>query len=374
MTHMSQGSSSDPSAPRFSVGEPETAISHERMKELDIRGIDGSLYALNAKGQWKWFGTNLVRIVYAEGPRDNPFESIVAKSELSGLPDAYTDTRYGFAEDHRWGDGPTLANVYFDPDSGHILGFMHTEWTLESKDGTYFRLGMAISRDGGRSFQWCGHMIEPELSYDTWSNHWRGGKVGGHHAMANVGLANYVIKDGYFYLYYADVKDRPDAFIQGTAVARAKVSDVVAAADKLETAPWHKYYDGGWNESGHNGKFTALNIEPKGYLHGDAAYNSHLDKFVLVTRHGKHTGPDGSRLKTGEILISFSGDGIDWSEWQTVHADCHLHDYPSIVSMGDDNEVLGKSFWVYYKYCFNNVLPDWDWYTNRWDRVLVTMD
>ncbi|MHC5054797.1 MAG: hypothetical protein ACYTKD_08775 [Planctomycetota bacterium] len=144
---MSQGSSTDPSAPGFSVGEPETAISHERMKEVDIRGIDGSLYALNAKGQWKWFGTNLVRIVYAEGPRDNPFESVVAKSELAGLPDAYTDTRYGFAEDHRWGDGPTLANVYFDPDSGHILGFMHTEWTLESKDGTYFRLGMAISKD-----------------------------------------------------------------------------------------------------------------------------------------------------------------------------------------------------------------------------------
>jgi len=26
------------------------------------------------------------------------------------------------------------------------------------------------------------------------------------------------------------------------------------------------------------------------------------------------------------------------------------------------------------KYCFNDVLPEWDWNTNRWDRVLVTMD
>ena len=73
-------------------------------------------------------------------------------------------------------------------------------------------------------------------------------------------------------------------------------------------------------------------------------------------------------------MMTFSKDGITWDEWQTVHADDHLHDYPSIISMGDDNEVLGKSFWVYYKYCFNDVLPKWDWYTNRWDRVLVTMD
>ena len=93
-----------------------------------------------------------------------------------------------------------------------------------------------------------------------------------------------------------------------------------------------------------------------------------------MTRYGKHTGPDGRRLDRGSVLIAFSDDGLTWSDWQTVHEDTHLHDYPSIVSMGDDNEVIGKSFWVYYKYCFNDVLPEWDWYTNRWDRVLVTMD
>ena len=367
---------SSPALPKceFSVGEPQTVLSHERMKKLDIRGIDGSLYALNAKGRCKWFGTNLVKIVCSTGPRDNPFASIVARSELEGLPDDYTDTRYGFAEDHRWGDGPTLANVYLDPDRGHIIGFMHTEWTLETRDGTYFRLGLAISRDGGKSFQWCGHIIEPELSYDTWLSHWRSGSVGGHHAFGNIGLANYVTRDGCFYLYYTDTRDRPDAFMQGMAVARAKVDDVLAAAGELQVAPWHKYCDGEWNESGRGGKFTSLNLEPKGYLHGDAAYNSYLDQLVLVTRYGKHTGPDGARLEAGSVLIAFSRDGIHWTEWQTVHTDDHLHDYPSIVSMGDDNEVIGKSFWVYYKYCFNDVLPQWDWYTNRWDRVLVTMD
>lgn len=345
------------------------------MNEVDVKGVDGSIYALHDKGQCKWFCTNLVHIVHSIGPLDNPLENIVAKSELEGLPDAYTDTRYGFSVDHRWGDGPTLANVYLNAENGHIIGFIHTEWTLESKGGTYFRLGIAISKDGGKSFHWCGHIIEPELTYETWLNHWRGGDVGGHHNFANIGLANYIIKEDYFYLYYVDARDKPDTFIQGTAVARARMEDVLAAAENMQTTPWKKYYDGEWNENGMGGgKFTALNLDPKGYLHGDAAYNSYLDKYVLVTRYGKHTGPDGLPMTRGSVLIAFSQDGITWSDWQTVHEDDHLHDYPSVISMGDDNEVLGKSFWVYYKYCCDHVLPEWHWYTNRWDRVLVTMD
>ena len=344
-----------PSKVKFSVGKPETVISFERMKEADVRGIDGSLYALNDKGQWKWFGTNLVKIVYSTGPRDNPLDHIVAKSELQDLPDTYTDTRFGFAVDHRWGDGPTLANVYLNPKNGHILGFFHTEWTLQTKGGAYFRFGLGISKDGGKTFQWCGHILATHLSYETWLKHWRGVKKGGPFAWSNVGLANYVVKDGYFYLYYTDTEDHPATLVQGTAVARAKVEDVLAAAENLQAASWKKYHQGQWNEGGISGKFTPLNIKPLGFLHGDSAYNSHLDRFVLVTRLGKYDDtPPEAPSKSSSILLSFSKDGIHWSDWQVMHEDNHLHDYPSIVSMGDDNEVVGKSFWVYYKYCFSN--------------------
>jgi len=369
---MEQGLQSASSPCRFSVGKPETVISHERMKEVDIRGVDGGIYALNDKGTWKWFCTNLVKIMSTIGPREDPFETIVAKSELAELPDAYTDTRFGFAVDHRWGDGPTLANVYLDRDSGHILAFIHTEWTLKTKGGVYFRFGLAISRDGGKTFQWCGHILTTHLSYKTWEEHWVRGKSVGPDAYPNVGLANYVVRDGYFYLYYTDTVDSPDTFVQGVAVARAKVDEVMAAAESLKTTPWKKYYQGKWNEPGIEGRFTPLNIEPRGFLHGDAAYNSYLDAFVLVARYGKQ--PDGAKSNQGQVLIAFSRDGINWSEWRVVHSDERLHDYPSIVSTGDDNEVLGKCFWIYYKYCFNDVLPEWDWYTNRWERVLVTID
>jgi hypothetical protein len=121
------------------------------------------------------------------------------------------------------------------------------------------------------------------------------------------------------------------------------------------------------------GKYTPLNIKPLGFLHGDAAYNSYLNRYIMVTRTGK-VREIGGPADTSAIVISFSEDGIRWSEWETIHTDNHLHDYPSIISEGDDNEVTGKSFWVYYKYFYDSVLPEIAWHTNRWDRVLITLD
>lgn len=371
-----------PSKQKFSVGKPETVISHELMKEVDIAGIDASIYALNDKGQWKWFCTNRWQQVYSIGPRDNPFDSVVTNSgQIEGLPEPHTDTRLGFSSDHLWGNASWIANVYLNPENGHILSFVHLEYKPETRGGVYFRLGLAISKDGGKSFNWCGYIIEPELSYKTWFNQWYPENLFAGFIYPNTGLANYIIKNDYFYLYYADTRDRPDTLINGTAVARAKVEDVLAAAENLQTAPWNKYYNGEWNESGMSGKFTPLNIEPYGHLHGDAAYNSYLDKYVLVTRkylfanaNGKVFGSNWIRAKSGAILISFSKDSINWGDWQIIHQDNHAHDYPSLISMGDDNEVIGKSFWVYYKYFYDSILPDIVWHRHRWDRVLVTMD
>jgi hypothetical protein len=182
-----------------------------------------------------------------------------------------------------------------------------------------------------------------------------------------------VIKDGHFHLYYTDTKESPDSFSNGAAVARAKVSDVLSAAENLQTTRWSKYHNGTWRQPGMGGKFTALNIEPLGFLHGDAAYNSYLKQFVMVTRTGKVRSVGGPG-KRSSIVISFSKDGVVWSDWRTIHQDNRLHDYPSIVSAGDDNEVTGKSFWVYYKYFYDSALPHIDWRRNRWDRTLITLE
>ena len=71
--------------------------------------------------------------------------------------------------------GMWVANVYDAADDG-ILAFIHMEfrWHVTEPDGEsttgdvgcYFRFGLAHSADGGRSFQWCGYVVEPALSFD----------------------------------------------------------------------------------------------------------------------------------------------------------------------------------------------------------------
>lgn len=289
----------------FTVGEPATVISHERMKKAGIRGIDAGIYGIADKedGQCKWFFTNRFRFVYTIGPPSSPFDNVVVNGgDIEGLPEPYTDTRLGFSSDHRWGNASWIANVYRNPENGHILGFVHLEYHPGKRGGVYFRFGLAISKDGGKSFKWCGYILEPDLTYETWFNRWHGKNLKGHHAFANMGLANYVIKDGYFLLYYADTRESRDTFSNGVAVARARVADVLSAAENRRTTPWNKYFNGAWDEPGMSGKFTSLNIAPLGFLHGDAAYNSYLKRFVMVTRTGKVEPKGGPGMASNGVI------------------------------------------------------------------------
>jgi len=172
-----------------------------------------------------------------------------------------------------------------------------------------------------------------------------------------MGLANYIIKDGYFQVYYQDQLLPDKQFHDGdgtqVAVARAKVGDVVAAARKLKVTPWFKYHNGSWSEPGVGGEFTPLNLKSEGYMHGDALFVKPLNQYAIVAQTGNKAGDKEHWRK--EIVLSFSADGIQWSEWQQIHSlmgegpatSC----YPSLVSYNtSDNEVAGETFAVMYSY------------------------
>jgi hypothetical protein len=72
------------------------------------------------------------------------------------------------------------------------------------------------------------------------------------------------------------------------------------------------------------------------------------------------------------VLITFSSDGLNWEPWQIVHEDAHYHIYPTIVSMGDDNEVAGRSFWVYYRNSPRVTFPTRSPF--EWDRVRIDLN
>jgi hypothetical protein len=61
----------------------------------------------------------------------------------------------------------------------------------------FFRAGLAHSADGGKTFQWCGYVIEPAISFEH-SIH--GSKYGRPAWPPNMGLFNYIEKDGVCHL------------------------------------------------------------------------------------------------------------------------------------------------------------------------------
>lgn len=59
------------------------------------------------------------------------------------------------------------------------------------------------------------------------------------------------------------------------------------------------------------GRFTPLNLPSQGYMHGDAAYNSHLQQWCIVVMSGGRIQQTDRWRKS--VLIAFSADGLLWS-------------------------------------------------------------
>jgi len=368
-------------AQKFTVSPDEVVVTNEQMKLQGIREFDNGIYGIIEKENIKWFSscsrTPMGQTV-SVGPAEEPLEFICTKgAQIESFPNLRPDRDYT-------GNFAWIANVY-DMKNGDVLAFIHCEESLNSKSatkrgGVYFRFGLAIAKNGGRDWKWLGYIIEPNLTFREWYMQVYPG------TNLNVGYANYIIKDGYFQVYYRDnmgVKEGEPAK-DGIAIARAKVDEVVEAAENGRICVWNKYYGGKWDEPGLGGKFTPLNIPTSGLMHGDAAYNKYLNKYVMAVRGSKWENVDKS-----EIKISFSDDGFTWSDWKIIHQDQHLNDYPTIISMGsqegvaerefhsyapgDSNEITGKEFYVYFLCHYDKLMPE-KFGKTCYKRVKITLD
>jgi hypothetical protein len=227
-----------------------------------------------------------------------------------------------------------IANTYRTAE-GHLLAFCHIE---NADPGTigWWALGLAYSTDNGSSFVKLGHIV--------------GQHVKGTAETGNIYGIPYVVKDGYFHIYYGDVTSAESRSVE-PAVARAPVSEVLDAAKRGTASPWHKYYNGGWTEPGLNGN-ASTPIIPDGVLystHGDAAYSTYLGKY-LISGHTGHLGKG--------VYLTFSDDAVNyelpsWIQSSQVTDRDSLSPYETIVNLdGSDNGVVGQSFYVYYGYRF----------------------
>ena len=211
-----------------------------------------------------------------------------------------------------------------------LLAFTHIEIPGAPINGTYNpgkgRIGLAWSTDMGSHFTYLGNIIVPH----------------GDPVSTNVEGVPYIVKDGYFYVYYTD---SCGAGNPSTAVARAPIADVLNAAKQGTTVPWAKYYQGAWNSPGIGGDCTLIGLD--GVSHTDAAYSTYTDKYYIVMSWMNWNNAD-TYLKLYE-----SSDGISWTYKKTIvdapaSAVREGYQYVTIIDQsGSDNAVVGQKFYVY---------------------------
>ena len=152
-------------------------------------------------------------------------------------------------------------------------------------------------------------------------------------------------RDGYFYVYFI--------VNGGVSVARARVSDVVQNALSGNGTAFTKYSNGSFSQPGLGGNASTIMTGTCQWM--DVAYDSHIDKYVMVL------------VASNDLWITCSDDGVgNWSSRQLVESDPGESFYPTIVGIGQDPKIIDSSqFNVYYTYSLQGA-----W--NRWsDAVLL---
>lgn len=231
------------------------------------------------------------------------------------------------------GGGP----VYRDAASGMLLLFYHAErWPQLQGDQFWASYGIARSNDGGLTWTDLGEFYTPEVPFVD------SVPPGTAQFARTVPLpaAAYVIVNGYFYVY---AKDRPayDKPTTWLTVARARVTDVVAAAASGAVSPWNKYFNGAWTEPGLGGKASPLETGNPAVRNSDVAFSQATGRYVMVVIAAISADRDG-------VYLIESDDGLAWGPRRAIDEGPNLKLFPAVVGLGADPRAVGAQFNVYY--------------------------
>lgn len=244
--------------------------------------------------------------------------------------------------------------IYKDPASGRLLQFYHAE-VHPGGDATKFYsvLGMGISEGSWTAFYDCGRTVQANMTQAQADSRTQVVEMAG---------SPYIVKDGYFYVYYRDTLTNGSSV--NLCVARAPVTNVVAAATNHSSVAWQKYYSGAFSEPGLGGRSSSLESGNPTVRWMDIKWNSYLRKYVMVLA-GAGSYPD--------LYMMFSDDGLNWSARTQLESEAGESFYPSLVGTNSANpQELGRSFYVYYTY---SVAGGWDrWSDAQVARRLITID
>ena len=216
---------------------------------------------------------------------------------------------------------------------GNLLDVYHAE--INTNTSFYSLLGLAVSRDNGLHWTDLGEIIRPNQPYES------------DLAGFDIGSPRLVDSpDGqYFYVYFPDWI--ANGTIQPTAtivsVARAPIASVLEAAfgERPHAAAFDKYYEGAWSQPGIGGLSTDLNPNAGYAGSANVAYDKAFDRYVLISDDTQH------------LAYAESVDGLTWTLPVLLRQDENNQtsfDYAVPVGTGDDPNVLGEQFYVFFTY------------------------
>jgi hypothetical protein len=292
------------------VGPREVIYTNKQLKSKSLTWPDGSLGVVhNGQGGYEFYAPNGSKPIKTTGTLNDParFKSSVT---ISNLPKKAFSSVSG---------GP----VYYDAASGARLMIYEAEKRGKKAKDHRSVLGLAISTDAsGLNFRDLGTIIEPNRP------------TGG----AGIGGGSFAVVDDYLHVYYRD--SFPNGSTSEVAVARAPLSDLIAGALGGAGASFTKYYDGSWSQPGRGGLSSPLQIGNPSSSWLGVSHNDYLDQLVMVTSQWEPGG--------GDLYLSTSSDGINWSARQPVALEAGEQMHPSIIGTGIDPTHSGQSMYLYY--------------------------
>lgn len=284
-----------------------------------------------------------------------------------GDPNGYTfDVKYA-------GGGPVLPVTSSSGQAG-VLHVYHGEFhggMCGTGTCTYASLGMALSKDGGATFQKLGEIVQPyatrstQISAGTYTQLGGGTLIladaNGNH-IANVTAAD--PSSVYLYVFYYDADPSaasPCNVGQCLAVARAQLSAVLNAAFAGNTAAFPKlftkYYNNGWTQTGtsgdHNAAANSGHYTPVIAATGSfpsVLYDSTTQQYLIAYAAANHTS---ITMQHGSSLLSWSGP----ISTGVITDGTNALLYPTLVGEGGDPSTSSGEPWLFYLDA--TTWPDW---------------
>jgi len=284
----------------------------------------------------EWVGSNdYGSVVTTLGTLDNPLGTGNPQDvTISQNPDPAVNPNFdGYTY---MGGGP----VYQVPEGKVGAGNLLVGYHAETPTNTLYAVhGLAASWDNGLHWTDLGEVVRPNQSFAY--------KLApGFDEIGDGGLV--LSPDGkYFYFYFPDWPAGTTTTTH-VSVARVLADSLFEAAfgsKRPHAVPFEKFWEGKWTlQPGIGGASTDLTPnwlpEQGGYL--AIHYNSALQRYVMIADNDV------------TFYYSESKDGLTWTDPISLGTFADgvktLAPYSTVVGLGDDPNVLGKSFYVYYTF------------------------